>query len=756
MEARYKYILLSNDTGERLELQDAPQGWDATKFRLVRDLTYLGILKTISVEFDFVGDGFLFMQHQRLVYGIDADVMIRVYTRTPNDFLFEGKVNMENYQEDRKFHRYKVDIIQSSFVQSFQNREDVKLNVLNNISMDRKPISPANMQEALFRGKRVFYYTNFDGSTSTVPDIFTHTLPFMVKVNGNPGVPEGYSSNSSQFVEMEELIAFYNKDNAIYTNKLNLPQTIGVKWSTNVSLIYKGVLPLPFLDFEIDDFITVWIHSIVRYNIVRIDENNNIVETYFTKDFNNTFGNFDLSFSASINVPVGHSLVFMAERRKHYYHYEDDDLIFIDEQVMWEGNDETEAFRTEITYNTLKLEISQDSVATDSTHPVLLPHELFTNLIQQMTGGVFYSEFFGRQQLGYEVDGEGAFLAITKGELLRGIPLNEVQIATSFREAFSSYSTVFCLGAVIHDKIIRVEPLDFVFNANVIGHLGEVSELVVAPTKEFMFNSVKSGYPKNEYEQENGRDEFNTTYQFSNSLKAVRKELDLVSKFMGDGYGIEFARRASIDKTGTQDSRYDDQIFFVDLIKDEAGNLMTRRLEGILYVAGIFSPETAINLRIAAGQNMLRWKKYLNIPLHRKNKEYYFQSKDKNAGLELVTALGTTIDGKDLQTGSQSYFLPEEHRFKSPITIELLFAILENPLGIVSYNYDGEKFFDFVFEVDAETDKGQAEWRMLGTKETPMQVEEDVEANQNVLKYGDGLLDFMKYGDGENDVILYQ
>ena len=47
----------------------------------------------------------------------------------------------------------------------------------------------------------------------------------------------------------------------------------------------------------------------------------------------------------------------------------------------------------------------------------------FSNLIAQMTEGEFYSEFFGRTELGYEVDGAGAFLAITKGELFRGIPL---------------------------------------------------------------------------------------------------------------------------------------------------------------------------------------------------------------------------------------------------------------------------------------------------------------------------------------------
>ena len=53
MDPKYSHILLSNDTGERIELFDAPVGWDATKFRLIRDLTYLGILKSISVEFEY-------------------------------------------------------------------------------------------------------------------------------------------------------------------------------------------------------------------------------------------------------------------------------------------------------------------------------------------------------------------------------------------------------------------------------------------------------------------------------------------------------------------------------------------------------------------------------------------------------------------------------------------------------------------------------------------------------------------------------
>ena len=405
------------------------------------------------------------------------------------------------------------------------------------------------------------------------------------------------------------------------------------------------------------------------------------------------------------------------------------------------------------------LTITDDSVITDTSHPVILPHELFTNLIAQINGGEFYSEFFGRLDLGYAADGDGAFLAITKGELLRGIPLEEIQFATTFRDAFKSYSSVFCLGAVVEDERIRIEPLDLLFNGNIAAHIGEVNDLTISPTKEFLFNSVKCGYPKNEYLEENGRDEYNTQYQYTNALQAVKKELDLMSAYFGDGYGIEFARRQSVISTGTKDSKYDDQIFFIDLIKvpiDETTyGLQSRRQEGILYVAGIFSPETAMNLRIAAGQNMLRNSKFLNIPLNKKPKTYYFQSKDKNASLELVTELGTTIDGQDLQMGANSYFLPDDHNFKAPASIEILFAILQNPLGIVSFTYAGEKFFDFVFEIDAETDKGMAEWRMLGTKDTPVEVAEEIESG-NILKYNDGMTDFVKYGNGENDVILYQ
>ena len=74
---------------------------------------------------------------------------------------------------------------------------------------------------------------------------------------------------------------------------------------------------------------------------------------------------------------------------------------------------------------------------------------------------------------------------------------------------------------------------------------------------------------------------------------------------------------------------------------------------------------------------------------------------------------------------------------------------------MISFTYDGEKFFDHVFEIDAENDKGVAECKMLGTKDTPIQVEDEI-ASGPFIKYADGLTDYVEYADGGEDYILYQ
>jgi hypothetical protein len=724
-------------------LRNAPQGWDGQRFNMLRDLVYLGIMKSITVEFDFVGDGFVFLQAKKLRFGVDANVTYRLYKR--HKFLFEGKINYENYDEDRKSNKFKVDIIQSTQIQKFNNREDVKINIFNNLSLDRLPVVPAALRNATIRGRKIKFYSEFDGVSSSGPELYHHIVPALLKINGNAGVKSAYNvypdtwvPDSPGFV-IEE--TFNNPlilvENAFYHNFLTEDQTVELVGEVDFTASVAFVLD----PSDAEENFVVW-------RLLKVNQDNTVDEQLFYKLLSVRSGSITqtFTFDQSITVEPGQYLILLEERWG-----KPSPIGFILPLTTLSMDS---GLRTEVNYNFIFMTIEQDSIVSDTVNPVILPHELFSALIAQINGGTFTSNLFGRTELGYYEDGAGAYVAITKGELLRGIDPTTVQVSTSMRDAFTSYSSIFCLGAIITETGIQIEPLDDLFNRNIALDIGEVSDLHMVPAKDFLFNSVLAGYPVNEYEEENGRDEPNTTYQYTNSLQAVKKELNIVSKYYGDGYGTEFARRQGVITSGTKDTRYDAQIFFIDLIK-VGDDLISRRLEDILFVEGIFSPETAINLNIAVGQNMKRWRKFLNIPLNKKDKKYFFQSKDKNIGLKLVTALGTTNDGEDLDMGNEAYFIPELRLFNKAINVEMgVLSLLTNPLGLVKFTYKGERFYDILFEIDSETDKNKSEWRMLGTRDTPVQVEEDI-INGDFLKYGDGPNDFVMYDSDVEDKIKY-
>lgn len=721
---KYRYVLLSNDSGRRIDLEHSPEAWDAQKINIVKDLTYFGVLKSFSVEFYFVGDGYKFLQNEYLRFGCDADVIFRLYKK--NEFIFQGKINFQNFNDDRKSRKFKIDIIQSSFVQKFNNSDDIKLNVLNNISLDRTAITPVVPRPCTFRGRTIQRHSEFEGSIFDSPEIYHHTLPFQILVNDNPDVQAVSQIELSDDISELRRLEFSNIGNP----SSGVSQIYHISWSINYTIIKKGNLILP---------------RGVRFRMMRCNQDNSIDAILFERVHNNVAlqSNFTSSFSGSISVDNGQFIVMTCER------------ISFTGDPLNEGQ-MSGSLLTEVVYNEMSMTIDNDSVFADSVHSVILPHELFSNLMAQIVGydGAFYSEFFGRPDIGYDYQGEGALLGITKGDLLRGVPLSETQVITTFKEAYRSYDAIFNLGLLIQDDRIRIEPKEHLFTGNVVADLGEVSELDVFPAKDFLFNSVKSGFPPVEYEAVNGRDEFNTEVQYTNAFRSVKKELDIRSVYRGDGRGIEECRRKAVSSTGTQDTRYDDKIFFVDMI-GEYDSLMTRRDEGILNIEGIFSPETVINARIFPGQNLLRWSRYLSIPLHRKDKVYYFQSKEKNSGVTIVTDLGVSTDGEDLMLGGVPYFLPEHKQFVKPITVDTLFAILADPLGVIRYTYKGEKFFDMLFEVDSETERKNTEWRMLSLRPTPPEIEEDVLTGA-FIKYDNSSQALIKFGPTNEELVEYQ
>lgn len=726
---KYRYVLLSNSSGRRLECMNAPQGWDKQKINLIRDFTYFGVLKSLSVEFELIGDAYDFIQREYLSHGLNTDILFRLY-KTDYEFVFEGKVNFQNFRDDRTNRRFRIDIIQSAFVEKFNNSDTIKLNLLNNISLDRTPVEPVYPRPALFRGMTLQQHSEFEGNIYEEEDnlakVYHHGIPFQVIANDNEDV-QAISS-----VELSENISsLYTQDNHIYVNSLNANQTVKLNLSFNVTLIRQSI----FFGFEV----------VVKHRIILVNSNNTIASILYEKsnamNIVSPAVNFEASYSNSVIVEPGQHIVAVCER---YLGNGDTPLT----QAQMEGTHELHIF-----YNTLAMTINIDSVAADTTHPVILPHELFSNLIAQVSGkdNAFYSEFFGRTDLGYDADGPGAYLGIIQGDLARGVPLEETQVITTFKDAFKSYDAVFNLAVRIdRDKLI-IEPKDEMFSGEIIADLGEVGDLEVGPAKDFLFNSVKAGYPPIDYEAVNGRTEFNTEVQYTNSLRPAKKELDIRSVYRGDARGIEETRRLAIRTTGTKDTQYDNKIFLIDLIR-EGSQLITRRKEGILHTDGIFNADTAYNLRIFPGQNLLRWQRYLSIPLHRMDKVYFFQSKEKNSGATVVTELGQSVDGEDLTLLGSPFFMAEEKHFKGPLTMDALGGILNNPLGILRYTHKGETFFDYVLEVDSETENKGTTYRVLSTRPSPVKRDAEQETADAIL-YDNDKGAVLDYGGG---AILYQ
>lgn len=112
-----------------------------------------------------------------------------------------------------------------------------------------------------------------------------------------------------------------------------------------------------------------------------------------------------------------------------------------------------------------------------------------------------------------------------------------------------------------------------------------------------IYSTITAGYDKKDYDNINGRDEFNFNNTYTTGCTVSDKTLSLLSKYRADCYGIEFA----VQKRGedTTDSTSDKDVFFV-LCSNTSGELVADRsleignsLTGAVF-NGAFSPMACI------------------------------------------------------------------------------------------------------------------------------------------------------------------
>lgn len=207
---------------------------------------------------------------------------------------------------------------------------------------------------------------------------------------------------------------------------------------------------------------------------------------------------------------------------------------------------------------TISAQFSTEQYAT--ANYVMRPIDVLQSLVQQITLGRYTADSNFLRQNNRK--------CVTSGSALRTFP--DAQIQTCFADFFQSYSSAYNMGIAVRNGVLWMEPLaDLYSNGDVILSIVNASNPVLTVASEFIYAGCKVGYLKQIYNQRNGRYEFNCTHNYTFPITTVLNQLNLVSTYRADAFGMEFIRQNYVDLTSTDDKG--DTDVFVVMVADQIG-----------------------------------------------------------------------------------------------------------------------------------------------------------------------------------------
>lgn len=609
---RVKYVLSCKQLNDEIIIKE-PIGWNSDSKEFARNKDYHGIFAKFSNSLMFIDDAADFIQLVYELYDIIADLQLTKFERHPQTdkwvrsywgYLDLSTRNFENNKVSIKFNS-------GGLEQSIKARESESVEVDRTTTIDGTLIDPISENEVLFKGRRIFLKSKWetkkddnevflsvkskDGNTRNQ----TVAFPLAnVSKSHFEASPSFGSAIGKEDYGTGGMMILSNFDR---TRSINV---IGKNISFN-GVISKSDWQWAFLKV----CLTVYQGGVDYVAKSRIDlisiENNDL--------WGNNYKDIVVpDFNIPIVVNKGESIA----------------LEFYIKADLKNFSFKTAQFEVRIRNAKSTIFVEENSIFENSKSKFYLAHELLNQLTTIATNNkkAFYSDYFGRTDLGYSSNGPGAFIGTTHGFAVRGFtklpipdPDNGVEnlykpMTTSFKEAVSSLKSVLNVGVGIEEingkERVRIEELSYFYNNNVTIRLpNQVKKVKRSTAVDYYFPSIEIGYEKGgDYQEAQGLDEPNGKSNFTTIIDRVKNTLSLLSKYRADSYGKEFARRKPFSDYSTEDSQYDTDVFLLDLKKGN-NNLFEERVWSDDFAkapTGIFSPETANGLRFSPFNMLLR------------------------------------------------------------------------------------------------------------------------------------------------------
>lgn len=728
-----KYYLTTELSG-RVLLGSPPIGWNEDNKELVRSTQYWGVFTQLSNSLEFVKDAAQILTATYESLGTETEVTLERFVLSSMDEGYEldyiGQLDLKTYAVEND--KVKVEFLTGGLQSLIESQFNEKYEIQRQTDIDGNAISEVDLKRVFWEGRKIFLQTYYE----TSEDAETFPEPFTDPTSGNPVAPlfytTGFDNNRYTVVTLPATI--------IAESDLQYQDTTDVKrwfvesfgifpttpdpmgfclfadrdFDVNIKVSYKTKLTFATTDTSS----TGWNLASVRAFVYKYSENPSTQEleyvsrqaitntaislvngtTTFPLDYEVTNGETNVSMQAGDVIAIGLGIVMI---QGSYLEISLDDILDVD------------------------IKFSEDSEFPASEFNAIRTHDLGERLMEIITGKkrLFKSEFFGKQSDGYPENSLFENTAITSGEVIRQQP--DGKITTTIKDLYE-LNNYFNLGWGIERtgkfEQLVIEPKEYFFRNQVGIELGEVSDFKISVADDFLYKSLAFGNDKaGDYEEVQGRSEYNVYNTFVSPLKTADEEYDVSGKIRADLIGAELARRKQFSNSPNEDTEYDKQVFILQTKQGQDDLLNLRTWQDDLSEEPIvYDPPTAGNLLLTPFRSMQRHASFFKcgmVPYSLKFIRYASTTGNSEVGTKIgnnpVRFENSDIELKDLKP---AIFKAEYYEFSFPTTHKIRKRLMEKignipvPYFLVKFTFREQEYSGWIINVSLNN---EGNWKLI-------------------------------------------
>jgi hypothetical protein len=640
-------------------LEFTPDGWKKVQIQNQRNQTYFAIDRSFTVPLEYVKDGAQILKYIYYNFGVEA----KVYMSICEQRLFFDATNYGFYYT--LLYRGEID--------------------LANFKQDSTKVTVNIMEGGIPKLIKAYENTKYEIPVD-VPEAVDILMDGVeLKNTASYSVVEGQFTGAgllSHFVP----ILFLNKEGA----------TSGILFDSETF----GELGQRIMRNESGSSIAFFLFGSVKFKIeyaadkyqLRIMKKkaDNSFEVLFDSGVLNVSNNVDYEIPFALTITIA-----------------DNEELFFDARDMANASPPNQP-NLKMTYYPTDIKLEFDFIYRNTTIKALRPLYVFQQLISKMSEGAYVPE-------STFLDGNKD-IVVTCGDAIRGI--EGAVIKTSLRDFFTSYNSDFGIGMGMIGNTLRLEEKGYWVQYDDFIDLGEVSKMKVSPATDLLINNIKIGTPNQDYDDVNGKQEFNTTHEYSAPITRIAKDLNLISVYRKDCYGIEFTR-LNLDGKTTTDNDSDNDVFMIQ-IEDGPQLDGTWKLDRFLNAtaSGLLTPSTVFNLYLTPARGIRRNGNYIRSLFYKLEHKYLkFQTTDKN---DAVVAGGITEDA-DIEIASldPALFSCNYLEFETKVPFNLFEILNASPLKAFAGTWAGFSFVGIPDKISVQPGDNAAQtFKLLASPDT--------------------------------------